>query len=172
MLFRHDRGQIKFDLVRIGVICKAESLRQAHDVGVDADRLPAEGVAEDDVGGFAPDAGERDKVVQVIGHFAAEARDDFAAAVVNRPGLVAVEVDLTDLLFERRKWRAGVVFRRSISFKQRNGNLIDEIVASLRREDQSDQQFKRIGEIEIELGVGMDFLEPVKNPLYNSDLGF
>jgi len=156
----------------MGVVCKAESLRQAHDVSVDADRLPAEGVAENDVGSFAPHAGKRHKIVQPIRHFAPVACDDFATAVVNRLGLVAVEIDFMNLFLEYRKRNAGVVFGRSIIFKQRDGNLIDEVVASLRREDQRDQQFKRIGEIEIEFGVGMDFVEPVKNLFYNSDLGF
>ena len=153
--------QIELDLVGVRVLGQADSLRQAHDVGVDADRLPAEGVAENHVGGFAPNPGERHKIVQPIRHFALVACDNFAAAVVNRLGLVAVEIDFANLFLEYRNRSAGVVFRRSIFFEQLDRHLIDEVIASLRRQDQRDQQFKRIGEIEIEFGVGMDCLKPV-----------
>ena len=39
-------------------------------------------------------------------------------------------------------------------------NLVDQIVAGLRREHQSDQQFERILEIQREFGIRMGLLEP------------
>ena len=62
LLFRHQRYEIEFDLVRIGVLCESQSLRETHHVGVDADGLLTEAIAEHDVGCFAPHAGEAKKV--------------------------------------------------------------------------------------------------------------
>ena len=84
LLFRHKRCEIEFDLVWIGVLRESESLREAHDVGVDADGLLPESVAEQDIGCLSSYAGKSKKVVQLVGHFAIEALDDFPAAVMNR----------------------------------------------------------------------------------------
>ena len=97
LLFRHERCEIEFDLVWIGVLRESESLRQAHDVGVDADGLLPESVAKQDIGCLSSYAGKSKKVVQLVGHFAIEALDDLAAAVVNRFCFIAVEIDFVDL---------------------------------------------------------------------------
>jgi len=76
LLFRHERCEIEFDLVWIGVLRESESLRQAHDVGVDADGLLPESVAKQDIGCFSSYAGKRKKFVQLVGHFAIEPLND------------------------------------------------------------------------------------------------
>ena len=58
LFFRDDCRQVSFDFVRVGLGREAEALLQARDVGVDADGLPAEGVAEDDVCGFSTNTGQ------------------------------------------------------------------------------------------------------------------
>ena len=62
LFFRDNGHQVGFDLVRIVFGREAQALRQAHDMGVDADGVAAETVAEDDVGGLAADAGQADEV--------------------------------------------------------------------------------------------------------------
>ena len=84
LLFRYERCEIEFDLVWIGVLRESESLREAHDVGVDADGLLPESVAEQNIGCLSSYAGKSEKLVQLFGHFAIEALDDLPAAVVNR----------------------------------------------------------------------------------------
>jgi len=135
LFFWHEQHEIKFDLVWIGVIRESESLREAHDVGVDADGLLPESVAENDVGCFSSHAGEGKKVVQFVGDFALEALDDFAAAVVNRASLIPVKIDLADLLFQFRHRRAGIVFRRSVFFEKVGRHSVDEIVPGLGCQD-------------------------------------
>ena len=58
----NDCHQVGFDFVRVGFFCEAKTLRETHDVGVDADRLLAEGVTEDDVRRLASDAGQRHEI--------------------------------------------------------------------------------------------------------------
>src|SRR5574341_1659412 len=87
------------------------------------------------------------------------ARNDLAAAIVDRLGLVTVKIDLADLAFEFYRRDLRVVCGRAVGLEQLDGDLIDQIVARLGREDQGDEQLQRSGEIEIELGVGMDSFE-------------
>lgn len=70
-----DGEQVAFDFVRIELLGEAETLREPHDMGVDADCLAAERVAEKDIGGFPADPGQADEVLEIVGHFAAKPRD-------------------------------------------------------------------------------------------------
>lgn len=58
----YQRDEIKFNLVRIGVRCETQSLRESHNMGIDADRRLAEGIAEKDIRRFSTDAGQRQKI--------------------------------------------------------------------------------------------------------------
>ena len=60
VLPRHELHEVLLDLLRIGLPGQAEPAGEALHVGVDHDPLVlAEGVAQDDVGGLAADAGQR-----------------------------------------------------------------------------------------------------------------
>ena len=165
LLFRHERCEIEFDLVWVGVLRESESLREAHDVGVDADGLLPESVAKQDIGCLSSYAGEGKKVVQLVGHFAIEALDDLAAAVMNRLCFIAVEIDLADLFFQFRQRLVGIVFCRSVFLEKIDSHPVDEIVPGLRCQDQSDEQLQGIGKIQVELGVRMDLFQPLDDLL-------
>jgi hypothetical protein len=128
-------------------------------VGVDTDGLLAEGVAENDIRRLPPHAWQGNKIVEIVRDLAAEALDQFFTAVVNRFGFVTIKVDLADLLYQPCRPRSGVIGRVSIGLEQVDGDFVDQIVARLSGQDQSDQQFEGIGKVESEPGVGMDFLE-------------
>src|SRR5262249_24706319 len=125
--------EIELDFVRVRVFCESKSLRQAHHMGVDADGLLPESVAENDIGCLSSNAGKRQQIVQLVGDFALEALDDFAAAVMNRLGFVAVEIDFVSFSFEVRRGGLGIVSRRSVFLKKIDGYAVDEIVPRLRR---------------------------------------
>ena len=92
-------------------------------MGVDADGLLPESVAKQDIGCFSSYAGKSQKVVQLVGHFAIEALDDLAAAVVNRASFIPVEIDLADLLFQFGQRLAGVVFRGPVFLEKIDQSL-------------------------------------------------
>jgi hypothetical protein len=50
--------EVGFDLVGIRIFRQTQSLRYTHDVGIDADGILTESVAEDNVGRFPTDAGK------------------------------------------------------------------------------------------------------------------
>ena len=135
LLFRHERCEIEFDLVWIGVLRESQSLREAHDVGVDADGLLPESVAKQDIGCFSSYAGEGKKVVQLFGHSAIKALDDLAAAVVNRASFIPVEIDFADLFFQFRQRLAGIVFRRPVFLEKIGSHSVNEFVPGLGRQD-------------------------------------
>ena len=134
-------------------------------MGVDADGLLPESVAENDVGCFSTDTGKRQQIVQLIGDFAFEALDDFAAAVMNRLGFIAVEIDFVDFTFQGGHLCLGIVSRRLVFLEKIDGHPIDEIVPRLCREDQGDEQLQGISEIQVELGVRMSFFQALDDLL-------
>ena len=163
--FRNQRHEIELDLVRVRVLRESESLREAHHMGVDADGLLPESVAEDDIGCLSSHAGKREQILQLVRDFAFEALDDFAAAVVNRLGFVAVEIDFVDFTCQGRHRGLGIVSRRSVFLKKIDGYAVDEIVPRLRRQDQGDEQFQGISEIQVELGVRMSLFQALDDHL-------
>jgi hypothetical protein len=176
LFLRDNFDEISFDLVGIRLGRKAEALRETHHVRIDADGLFAEGVSKNNIRGFSPDAREADEIFQVVGHLAAEALHELFAAIVNRFGFVTIEIDLADLPLESGQRRAGVISRRAIGFEQFRCYFVDQIIASLCSEDQGDQELQRIGEVEIELGVGMSFFQKANDlfdpRLFSTDVRF
>jgi hypothetical protein len=161
--------EISFDFVGIGLGGETKSLRETHHVRIDADGLFAEGVSKNNIRGLSADAREADEILQVVGHVAAEALHEFFAAIVNRFAFVTIEIDLADLPLESGQRRTGVISRRAIGFEQLRCYFVDQIVAGLGSEDQGDQELQWIGEVEIELGVGMNFFQTA-NDLFDSRL--
>ena len=106
-------------------------------VGDEAGRVV--GVAEDDVGGFAADAGEFDELVHIVRHLAVVVICDGLAGGFDIFGLVAEEAGRFDVLFELLGGCLGVICGRAIFFEQVFGDDIDPLVGALGREDRGDQ---------------------------------
>ena len=74
-----DAHEVLFDFDGLGVDGELEAAGEAQDVGVDDDaRGDAEPGAEDDVGGFAGDAGKLEDFFHCLGDFAVEFFDEHA----------------------------------------------------------------------------------------------
>src|SRR5690606_3315231 len=90
------------DLDRVGLLGPPQTPREATHVRVDRDPRDPEGVAEHDVGRLAPDARERDEVLEAPGDLAVVLVDELAREALDRPRLGAEEArgadDLLDLL--------------------------------------------------------------------------
>src|SRR5688572_19704054 len=78
------------------------AVRDAVDVGVDADTLRLEAEREDEVRGLPADAVQREQRVEVAGHLPVEALEEGTADVADRARLRAVEADRIDELRDRR----------------------------------------------------------------------
>ena len=134
---------------------------------IDADRLPSKRIAQNDIGRLAPDSGQRDEIVEIVGDVAAEACHQFSSAVVDRLGFIAIKINLADLKFEFCPRRGRVVAGGAVASEKFRRDFIDQIVARLGGENKRDQELQRVLEVEIELGVGVNLLEPLDDPAYS-----
>jgi hypothetical protein len=80
--------------------CDAEPIRHAQDVAVDRQAGHAEGMAEDDVCGLAPNAGKRHKGFHVRWHLSGVARDEGSRCADEAAGLHAEEAGRLDEGFD------------------------------------------------------------------------
>jgi hypothetical protein len=167
IVLRDKFHQHRFDFFRINLAREAEAHRKPRDVRVDdhADILP-KGIAENDVGGFATDAGKGDERVHGLGHFTGMLIDEKAAAGADIFRLGAIKADGTEVVLERGGIGFGVVARRRVFLEERGCDFVDLHVGTLRGEDGRDQELERIREIELAMGVRInarkDFAERLR----------
>lgn len=100
-VLRDDVHEVLLDFDGVGVGGELEAAREAEHVGVDddagGDAVPG---AEDDVGGFARDAGQLEHLVHSFGDFALEFFDEDAGGADDALGFVAEEACGVDDLFD------------------------------------------------------------------------
>src|SRR5437016_13115548 len=101
LVTRNHANQILLDLSRFVVLCEFESPRDSvnvrihdHAFGLSIPR------AEDDVGGFAGCARNRDQLRQFLGHLTAKFIHNFLRCANQRSGFVSEESRGADLWFE------------------------------------------------------------------------
>ncbi len=112
LVAREETHQVLLDRLRLDLVGEAEAPGHALDVGVDHEpRRDAVGGAEHDVRGLARDAGQRDQLLEIARHLAAEPLDQALAHPDQALGLVAEEAGRVDLLGQRLRVGAGVVLR-------------------------------------------------------------
>ena len=99
----------------------------------------------------------------MTGNLAIETINQVLTAIVDRSGFGAVEINFADLHFEARQRCVRVIGGAAVDPKEIGGNLVHQIIARLCGENQCDEQFERIFVIEIELRIGMRFLEARQN---------
>ncbi len=136
LIFLGDNGdEVGLDFVGVGLIGESEALGDAGDVAIDANARDAKGVAEEDIGGLAADAGEFEEVVEVARDFAVEFLDDHAAGALNALGFHAAAEDFVELALERGEGDGDPVRGGAVFLEEGRGDDIDEVVAELGGED-------------------------------------
>jgi hypothetical protein len=156
-----DEGhEVLFDFDGVGVGGQAETLREAGDVGIDDDAdVLGEGVAEDDVGGFAADAAELGEFVHGLGDAAAVFFDDVGRRFADGFGLVAEEAGGLYELFDVFLGGFGEGLGRGVLFEEGGGDEVDADVGALGGEDGGDEELEGIFVVEGTLGVGVVLFE-------------
>ena len=161
---REQRGHRGLDLVRVGLRGPAESAGEPAEVRVDGDAGDAEGVAEHDVGGLAPDARQRDQVLEPAGHLTVVALDQRLAQPDQRVGLGPEEPGGLDHRLELGAVGGGVVGGGAVRREQRRRDHVDPGVGALGGQDGRDQQLERRGEVQLAVGVGVGLGEDPVDP--------
>lgn len=155
--------QVLLDLLRSGGGGECEAFAEAGDVGVDDEAdVDAVAVSEDDVGGLAADAVEGGEFIHGPGYVAAVLGDEGAAAGLDVLRLVPIEADAPDVGFELFEGRVGVVGGGAVLLKEVGGDDVDLTVCALRREDRGDEEFERIGVVQLAVGVGVGLAKDLR----------
>jgi hypothetical protein len=150
LLRREDRAQLLFDDYGIVRFRDTDAVGDAQNMTIDGEARHAQRVAQDDIGGLAPDTGELDEILH--------ARRDFAVVLLHERARHSGErlrfhpeeaggLNLgLELRCRRLRQRAGV----RISREERRRDLVDALVGALRRQDRRDEQL--VGVAEVKLG--------------------
>jgi hypothetical protein len=124
--------QDKLDLDRVSVSSEAEAARQPRDVSINRDPGCVEGVAENDICGFAANSGQADEVGESGGNLAAETLDDRRAAGTDVVRLVAVESGGLDELLKFFRTGFGKIAGGPVAREERWRNQVDPSIGTLR----------------------------------------
>ena len=133
MLARNDPHEVALNFLGVSVRRQLEPVRQPADVRVHHDALvDAEGVAEHDIRGLAPDARQRAQLLHLLRNLAAVACEDLGT---HRPKVARfrpVEAGRVNdgLQLLRRDRR--VVGRRATTVEKRGGDDVHPLVGALR----------------------------------------
>ena len=149
--------EVALDFLGRGFFRQAEALGEPGDVGVhdDAD-VQAKGVAEDDVGGFAPDSSERGEGVHGARDFAAVALNEGGAAGADVFRFGAEEAGRFDEILKLFGGQHGVVGGGAAGAEEGGRGEVHALVGALRGEDGGDEKLERRGVIQLAVrgGVG------------------
>ena len=135
----------------------AEAAGQPAEVGVDGDAGDAEGVAEDDVGGLAADAGQVDEVLEAGRYLAAVPLDQRGAELEQGLGLGAEEAERADDLLEVVAVGPGHRGGVGVGREQGRADGVDPLVGGLGAQHGDDEELERVVEVELapRVGVGL-----------------
>lgn len=159
-----DFDEVFFDFDRVFLFGQAEALAQAGDVGVDDDAgLDAVGVAEDDIGGFASDAGEIGEGFEIFGDFAVMLLRDGFGGGNEVLGFIAEKAGGADEVFDVFLLRGGESFGVGVFFKEGGRHHVDADVGALRGEDGGDEELEGARVVEFTMGVGIGLPEDFQN---------
>src|SRR5687768_4410937 len=148
-------GDCNLDLVGVGLGGPFETADQPSEVGIDSDAGNAETVAEYHVGGLAADAGESHQVFHPLRHFTAKALGQCRAKLDQGVGLGSKEARGLDQLLQFLPVGSGVRGGVGIAGEYQRRDQVDPLVGALCRQNGGNEQLQRVGEIELNMGVGI-----------------
>ncbi len=117
----HQRADGVLDLDRVLLLRPSPAPDEPAEVRVDGDAGDVERVAEDHVGGLAPDPRQLDELVQRVGQLTAVLLDDGGAEPDQRVGLVPEEAGAVDHLLQLGPIGLRVVERRGVARRRARG---------------------------------------------------
>lgn len=133
VLLRDQLLQHGLNFRRIRLFGEAKTLGKSRYVRVDNNAfIDVEGIAEDDIRGFASHPVKFSQRFHRRRDFAAMSGDKRGATALDAFRLVAEKTDASDIVFEVSQRRFGVIFGGRILFKQLRSNDIDLFISALR----------------------------------------
>ncbi len=149
--------EVLFDFDGIGMGGQAQASREAADVGVDHDAdVFVEGVAQDDVGGFAAYAAQAGQFLHGLGHIAAEFFQNVLGGLFDGFGFAAEKTGGLDDFFDVSLRSGGQGLDGGIFFEEDRGDHVDAHIGALGGEDGGDEQLERVLMVQGAVGRGVE----------------
>ena len=146
--------KVTFDFDRVAVLGESEALAEASNVRIDNDPgFDAEGVAENNVGGFASDARQVREGFQVAGNLAVMVLGDGGGRGADVFGFVAKEAGRADEFLDVFLRGGGHARCVGKLLEKRGGDHVDAFVGALRGEDGGNEKLESASVIERTMGV-------------------
>jgi hypothetical protein len=159
-LRRRRRGaELLLDDFRIVAARDADPVRDAQHVAIHGQSRNAKGVAQNDVGRLAADAGKRGELRHRLRDVPMMPFADRCRHAGERFGLGAEEAGRLNLRLELGGGRPVQRRRVWIALEQRRRDLVHALVGALRGENRRDQELVRRGEVKLGIRAGMLALE-------------
>jgi len=152
--------QVLFDLFGRGLFRQAESRGESLHVGIDDHAfVDVEGIAKDDVGGFATDAGERRERGHVAGNLAVVPRYKCGATGADVFRLGAEKACRADQVLKLLRGQGHVIGGAAADAEEFRSHEVHTLVGALRGKDRGDEEFERISVVEFAVRIGIDVRE-------------
>ena len=132
-------------------------------MGIDDDTgFNAVGVAEDDIGGFASDAGEVSEVLEILRNFTVMFPHEGFRGGDEILGFVAEETGGADEVFDVFLFGRSECFGVRVFFEKGGRHHVDAHVGALRGEDGGDEELEGALVVQFAVGVGVGGAEDVE----------
>jgi hypothetical protein len=138
----HQSAEIGLDTCRVVRAGEPQATGDTRHVGIDDERRDAEGDAEDDVGGLAPDAAEPHQVLHAGRHLTSVARDQILGHLHQGAGLGPEETRGTDDVLDLGERGGREVFDGGVAGEEHGGDPVHALVSGPGAEDGGDQQLE------------------------------
>lgn len=172
VLARHYLQKGCFDFLRCAMPREAQPVTESGDVRVHDDAFCfAVRDSEDDVGSLAPNTGELDQCVQLVGNPPVILIGNDPASFADGAGFVAEEAGGTDDLFQITQRGRGEVRSSLVTGKQRRGDKVDASIRALGTENRRHEELQRVFVAQSATGIGVGSAEALEQFANKSEFG-
>jgi hypothetical protein len=156
---RQKPAQFSFDLHRVFFRRKAEATGEAANVGINGQPRKVERHTAHHIRRFATNTGQRGEILHRPGHLAIKGVNKPGRHCFETVGLGVKKPGRTNQFLKLSLISGREIDRLRIPDEQCRSDLIDLLVRALGRKNGGHQQLKRVGVIELTLGVGIQLGE-------------
>ena len=173
LALRHERHQLLLDLFCIRLFGQAETIRKARYVRVHDDTdIDIISVSEHNVRCLAAHAAKVGQILHSLRNLAAVFFDQRRAAGFDVLRLVSIEAGGLYLFFQVFDLSVRIIRGSAIVFEQLGSNDVYTFVRALSGKDGGDEQFERVGKIQLAMRIRISFLQSRNDFFDTGGFGF
>ena len=157
---RNEGHEVRFDFFSVHVLREAEAIGQARHMRVHDDSdIRVERISENYICSFAAYAAKLSQFFHRARYFTLVFIHNHRAASFNVPRLVSIKAGSLDVLLQFGEVGLCVVFCGAAFLEEISRDNVHAFVGALSRKNRSDEQFERIGKIQLAMCVRIGLLQ-------------